>query len=323
MKTSFKPFDINCDFIRVRDFLSKTYSHYQRPVNWRIERWEYAFYFIAPFLGNWDEQPPLMETAQAAIQYLEKMTGLWETAQGKVAGLVTIEHPDLTHPGFGEFFIQRHPEHLDLLPEMLDFAKANLRDPGQNRLFTYIEPDEQPLSQLLRDRGFIPDPEDRATESILTLNHAQLPERKSLPNGFGLRSMADDNDLAKRCKAFGLAFDHPDPIEWPSLISYESLQQAPDYHKDQDIVVVAPDGEFAAFCLIWYDEKNKLASLEPVGTQPPYRRMGLAREAVLEAIRRVTAKGAQQVAVGSDQAFYTQLGFKPSVNRIRYQKNFT
>lgn len=322
MKTNLKSFKYERDFLNVRDFLSQTFHHYQRSVNWRIERWEYAFHFVAPLLANWGEQPPLRETAEKAIAYLESLTGLWETENGQVAGVVNIEHPDLTHPGFGEFFIQRHPEHLHLLPEMLDFAESNLRDPGQERIFIYAEPDDQPLRDLLEERGFAAFPEQTAAESEMDLAVRNLPNTPSLPEGFHIQSMADDNNLAKRCEVFGRAFNRPDPLEWPSVISYEYLQQAPDYRKDQDIVVVAPDGTFASFCLIWFDEPNQLAILEPVGTLPEYRRKGLAREAIYEAIRRMIAKGANRVNVGSSLKFYQDIGFVPQEMLIRFAKSY-
>lgn len=322
MKTHRKEFEYERDFLKVRDFLSDTFGHYQKSVNWRIERWEYAFHFVAPFLANWGEQPPSQETAKEAIAFLESLTGLWETSAGEVAGVVNIEHPDLTHPGFGEFFIQRHPDHLDLLPQMLDFAETHLRDPGQNRLFVYARPEDLPLREQLEDREFFAFPEQTETESKLELGVKTIPVSPDLPEGFRVQSMADENDLEKRCKAFGRAFNHPDPLEWPSVISYEYLQQAPDYKKDQDIVVRAPDGEFASFALIWFDEPNQLAALEPVGTQPEYRRMGLAREAIYGGIRRVRDRGAEQVIVGSSAQFYQGIGFVPTDTLIRFEKNY-
>jgi RimJ/RimL family protein N-acetyltransferase len=323
MKTKRIPFDFNRDGLRVRDFLSKTFSHYQSSVNWRIERWEYTFYFVSPFLANWREDPPQQASIDRMAQFLYQKIGLWETEKGEIAGVANLEHPDPTHPGYGEFFIQRHPEHLDLLPEMVDFAEAELVDPSRKRLFIYVDPKDDALLKLLSARGFQADAENKGIESEFDLVNTALPDEPHLPEGFRLQSMADENNLAKRCKAFGCAFNHPDPLEWPSLVSYEMLQQAPDYRKEQDIVIKAPDGEYAAFSLIWHDAPNRMASLEPVGTQPEFRRMGLAREAVFEGMRRMKRKGVTRVVVGSDQEFYKAIGFVPTEFSFRMEKTFS
>ena len=323
MKAKRIPFDFDRDFLRVRDFLSTTFSLYQSSVNWRIERWEYTFYFVSPLLANWGEDPPRQESVDKMNQLLYQKIGLWETEDGEIAGVANLEHPDLTHPGYGEFFIQRHPEHLDLLPEMADFAEAELMDPNRHRLFIYVDPKDDILLELLSSRGFVPDKASKGIESEFDLINSALPDEPQLPEGFHLQSMADENDLSKRCKAFGRAFNHPDPLDWPSVISYEMLQQAPDYRKDQDIVVKAPDGEFAAFSLIWHDAPNRMASLEPVGTQPEYRRMGLAREAIFEGMRRMKRKGVTYVVVGSDQEFYKAIGFVPAEFSYKMEKIFS
>jgi len=320
MKIHRVPFTYREYFLRTRDFLSETFRIYQDAINWRIERWEYAFHYVAPRLANWGEQPPLFESFQKALRLLESKTGLWQTESGKIAGVVNIEHPDPTHPDYGEFFIQRHPDYLHLLPEMLDFAENYLFHPGNKRLFIYADPEDKHFTDLLIGRGFVAMPEQVAAESEFDFHNATLPEKPALPEGFRLQSMAEDNNLSERCKAFGCGFNHLEPENWPSVLSYECLQDAPDYRKDQDIVVVAPDGAFASFCLIWYDVPNRMATLEPVGTIPEYRRMGLAREAVYEAMRRVVARGANRVFVGSTQPFYRAIGFVPSQPNIRYEK---
>ena len=50
--------------------------------------------------------------------------------------------------------------------------------------------------------------------------------------------------------------------------------------------------------------------VEPVATDPDFRRMGLGKAAVLEGIRRCGEMGAEVAYVGSDQLFYQKLGFK-------------
>ena len=39
--TAYRP---DVDFIRVRDFLAETYGCFAAPLNWGIERWNYARY---------------------------------------------------------------------------------------------------------------------------------------------------------------------------------------------------------------------------------------------------------------------------------------
>ena len=76
------------------------------------------------------------------------------------------------------------------------------------------------------------------------------------------------------------------------------------------ILVVAPSGDYASYCGMWYDPATAYALVEPVATDPDYRKLGLGKAAVLEGIRRCGALGATQAYVGSSQQFYYQIGFK-------------
>lgn len=77
------------------------------------------------------------------------------------------------------------------------------------------------------------------------------------------------------------------------------------------VAVVAPDGNFVSYCGMWYDAAAGFAVVEPVATDPDYRKMGLGKAAVLEGIRRVEALGAKTALVGSSQQFYYSIGFMP------------
>jgi predicted N-acetyltransferase YhbS len=88
------------------------------------------------------------------------------------------------------------------------------------------------------------------------------------------------------------------------------MQSAPNYRKDLNIVAVAPDGMYASYGGIWQDHFNRIAYIEPVCTDPDYRRMRLGTAVVLEGIRRCGKEGAMTAMVGSDQTFYTSMGFK-------------
>ncbi len=62
---------------------------------------------------------------------------------------------------------------------------------------------------------------------------------------------------------------------------------------------------------MWYDSEAGFAVIEPVATDPQYRKMGLGKAAVLEGIKRVAVLGAKKVLVGSSQQFYYSIGMRP------------
>jgi predicted N-acetyltransferase YhbS len=62
---------------------------------------------------------------------------------------------------------------------------------------------------------------------------------------------------------------------------------------------------------MWYDKRSKSALVEPVATEPAYRKMGLGKAAVLEGIKRCGELGATRAIVGSSQQFYYNIGFRP------------
>jgi ribosomal protein S18 acetylase RimI-like enzyme len=320
MRTKLRMYNPKQDFTHIRDFLVETFSMFDRPLNWRLERWNYARYFIAPMLAHYDQDERRPEDCEKSIRLWEEKIGVWENEANDIIGVVNIEHPDVTHPGWGEAFLQRHPDYGFLLSEMLDFAESHLRNEEKRLLFMPIYDYDEPFLALVQERGYRKVEKYTLWDSVFTIR-GELPQ-PILPQGYCLQSMADENDLERRCKAFGLGFNHPDPKEWPSLLSYQELQKAPDYRQDLDLYVVAPDGEFAAFCIVWWDKPNRIAMLEPVGTVPEHRRRGLARAVVLEAIRRVAALGVDQVLVGSDQEFYLSLGFEMRFAAHHWKKEF-
>jgi len=84
---------------------------------------------------------------------------------------------------------------------------------------------------------------------------------------------------------------------------------------DQDLLVVAPDGTFAAFCIAWYDPFNRAGKFEPVGTHSRHRRRGLGKAVLLAGMRLMKALGAATAIVegrGDNAAanrLYGSLGF--------------
>ena len=299
----------------------KTFSLTEKPINWKLERWNYACCFITPMLVTEGIGGPDLQAVDEAVRLWNEITGVWESEAGEIIGVVNIEHAHKNHSGWGEAFLQRHPNYDFILPEMLVYAEEHLRNRERGLVYIPIYDYDEALIAAVQERGYQRNEEYNLWDSVYSVQN-EIPVPR-LSEGYQLRSMADDeSEIDYRRKAFGLAFNHPEPKDWPSRFSYEGLQRASDYQKELDIYVVAPDGDYVAFCISWWDEGNRIASLEPVGTAPDHRRKGLARAVVLEAIHRVATLGADRVFVGSDQEFYLSLGFELAFPAHHWIKRF-
>lgn len=88
------------------------------------------------------------------------------------------------------------------------------------------------------------------------------------------------------------------------------------YRSELDLVVTAPDGSFAAYCIAWYDAANRIGVFEPVGCHPAHRRQGLTKVLLFEGMRRLAGLGARAAFVGTNgtnvaaAALYSSVGFQ-------------
>jgi mycothiol synthase len=109
---------------------------------------------------------------------------------------------------------------------------------------------------------------------------------------------------------------------------YQNLAlNAPCFRRDLDLVAVAPDGSFAAYVGIPYNEANKLGIFEPVCTHPDHQRQGLAKALMQEGLLRLKAIGAVDVTVGTGDMIpanrlYDSLGFTEAYKGHIWQKVF-
>ncbi|WP_072474940.1 GNAT family N-acetyltransferase [Amycolatopsis australiensis] len=150
-----------------------------------------------------------------------------------------------------------------------------------------------------------------------------LPE-PVVPGGFTVRPVGAD-DMERRV-AVHRAVWHPSRVTGPS---YRNVMAAWPYRAQLDWVAEAPDGRFAAQCLIWLDERNAVGELEPVGTLPEFRRTGLARAVCLAALHAAHDAGAREAVVypviGHPKSagalpLYVALGFRPYARTLTFTR---
>ncbi len=108
---------------------------------------------------------------------------------------------------------------------------------------------------------------------------------------------------------------------------YRSLQSAPGYRLDLDIVIAAADGSFAAVAIAWHDEVNRIGMFEPVGTVPEHQRKGLGQALMYEGFRRLKGLGATVAYIGAGtqpeaSALYRSVGFDEDFTDHAWTKVF-
>jgi len=286
------------DFDRVADFLAGLYLPGNRDGNWFQAEWEYAY-----------THPWFDESSTDRI-------GIWED-EGRIVGVVTYE----LRPGTAAF--QTAAGYGSLKPEMLCYAEQNLaraEDDGQLHLKAWVNDFDDAFEAIVAARGYVRQPDSDYPMSQFAIPIPFPPV--SVPDGFRLQSLADENDLLKVHRVLYRGFNHPGEPSAEGAAVRRKMQSGPHYRKDLTVVAVAPNGDYASYCGMWYDGVNRFGYVEPVATDPDYRRRGLGTAVVLEGIRRCGALGASVAYVGSDRPFYQAMGFRKLFARHCWEKHF-
>ncbi len=302
MQASFRSYDHVRDYDFVGRFLLRTYGTGTGHRNWLHPRWEYMHFH------------PSLDT-----DHLREF-GVWEDDHtGEIVGLVHYEHR------VGINYMQLAPHGSSLQRPALLHAVEHLAGDFKigRAVHVYIDDTDTGLQAIAASFGF----EKLGTEfseptSTLSLEDpGALPyERIRVPDGFRLISLADDDDVRKVHRVMHRGFNHEGEPPESELEDRKKKLSAPNFRRDLTIVAVAPDGWFASFAGTWYIPENRVAYIEPVATDPDYRRRGLGTAAVLEGLRRAAELGATVAHVGSDQPFYRSMGFRVAFRQSLWRK---
>jgi len=151
-------------------------------------------------------------------------------------------------------------------------------------------------------------------------------EGPQLPDGYCLRaSRGDEVDARSRAVASHAAFKSGKPFEqyWLRTLRFT---QSPVYVPEHEIFVMAPNGQVAAYCIIWTDELTKVGQFEPVGTHPDFQRKGLGKSLLFEGLRRLKSEGMTEACVCAEHdnlpavGLYEAVGFQKNKRLLTYKK---
>ena len=233
-----------------------------------------------------------------------------ENAAGEMIALIMINPPR-----FRSYAVIIHPDHRDsdLKSALLDWGEqttwAIMGQTGDS-----ISTEAAACDALRRDRlrqaGYVESAEPTYFHTARSLD-LPIPE-SVLPDGFIIRSAAGVHEAEQIAAVHSSAFNSNWTVEL-----YRAVMQHPGFHIDRELVVVAPDGRFAAFLVYWVDPVSGTGLFEPVGCHEDFRRRGLTKALLYEGLRRLKAHGLHTALVNhaadnpASTALYHSVGFVP------------
>lgn len=215
-----------------------------------------------------------------------------------------------------DVYYQPDLRHTPLAPAMFEWAEAAClplaRAAGRDEVGVFwVTPEDSLRVAWLYERGY----GVRYQSTALAISLASPLPSPSLPPGFEVRRCRGVAEAPARARAQFEAFESGAAFE-AYLDRFTRFMQSPAYTAALDTIIAAPDGQIAAFCLTWTDERNRVGLFEPVGTAPAFQRMGLGRAVMLAGLRSLQQGGMREAIVCTgDQntpaiRLYEAIGFR-------------
>ena len=248
------------DFKPVMEFLADLFLRTQSYENWFPDRFE----------NSSDER-------EDAIRIWEEIDLTTKSNKSKIVALTTRD-------SLSDFFLHIDPNYRYLEKEMIEWLeeyytkKKTDEKKGKKFAINILEGNAQ-REALLTDLGYV----NEKLYGYYRIRDAKLPiPDYPCPEGFEIRPIKKEEFeqqalLIRRVFGHGESFT-AEVLEWLSNCSF--------YKEELDLVAVTPTGIIASFCTFRLDPNSKIISLEPMGTNPDFRKLGLGKALLSEGIQR-------------------------------------
>lgn len=214
---------------------------------------------------------------------------VWKTGAGEIAAFALVES-DVMTTQIG----LNYRDDAGLVDEIVAWGADKVKRNGKDSLWMKAFEHDDAMTEALLSRGFERDPDGFYTNFHQRSLLEPLPDYP-VREGWSVRNVFLEHEMAERVDVHRDAFA-PSRM---TLELYRRIRNAPRYNPGLDLVLVTPQNSFAAFCICWLDQANKVGEFEPVGVREAHQGKGFARQVMAEGLRRLKARGAETAIVYS------------------------
>ena len=228
----------------------------------------------------------------------------------------------------GDCWIQIHPDYRSFEKEIvlwMEKQRGGVKsdETPELELRFHVDETDEKRKTLLAELGY-------ENSGLYAYNRKRPLDKPileyQLPNDFTIRSADVEEDFVQYKAVLAAVFPHCNRMTKRLAKIYST---ASFYNKDLDLVAVDRHENFAAICTVRIDPVSRLAELEPVGTHPDYRKLGLARSVICEGLRRLGKYHPSSIcilgAAASEAAnrLYESVGFTEKTEVHLWRKKLT
>lgn len=277
----FRRYCMVTDFQKVYDLCARC-GNMQRSNGMPASFWEYAQTF-----GSFQ------------YEYSHRI-GLWED-NGRLVAVATYE------VSLGEAFFAVDPDYLFLSEELIQYAQREFKD-EEGDLCLCFSNAQTVMRETAEKLGFVR--RGQHPEKIYQFKNGLLAYE--LPDGFRfLDHSREAVDYVKLDTCLHYGFDHDGEPDGDTDFRIH-MYITPNFNPRLPVIAIEEStGEYAGYANAFVEKAGQYAYLEPLCTQPKYRKMGIAAAIISEMIRRVMPLGAKYITGGSSD-FYTAIGYEIS-----------
>jgi len=245
------------------------------------------------------DYPSLVDLREAlALTDVQENTRLWFDANDRIVGFAFVD--PYNNLRFEFDWQAAHPAaESEIVAWGLECIRRATRVSGESlTLDASCRDDDIERIALLERHGFVMQ-EMRSLRMVRSLDEP-IPTPKA-PAGFSIRHVKGEHEVEALVALHRAAFGADNMTVEERL----AMMRVPEYDSELDLLALAPDGRFAAYCMcsISQEENERTGRNEgytdPVATHPDFQRRGLAQALLLTGLRKLKQRGVEAAVLGT------------------------